>query len=161
MVLSTDGIFQDLTNQQVVDVVSRYLAEQDTANSSKGWMSSLFGGGGKNSGKHAPNAASALIKQSLTAAVENTLGRGITDSDNAARMDQILSLQAGKPRRRVHDDNTVIVLFFDHERPIILHGEKRGVDANYATLQEDVQSYVDSTATATTTTTTTTTAGSK
>jgi pyruvate dehydrogenase phosphatase len=87
LVLATDGLFQELTSQQVVDMMGKFMETK----------------------KEGDNAATYLIRQALVAASEQAIGRRSTQNAN---LSWILRLPAGA-RRNVHDDITVTVLFFD------------------------------------------------
>lgn len=88
MVMATDGLFQDLTSQQVVEIVGQWLDEQDSQGHD--------------------NAASVLVDAALLHASEAKYGR-LGAENNLAKILQMDS----KLKRNVHDDVTVVVAFFD------------------------------------------------
>uniref|UniRef100_A0A7S2XAZ7 PPM-type phosphatase domain-containing protein n=1 Tax=Lotharella oceanica TaxID=641309 RepID=A0A7S2XAZ7_9EUKA len=87
LVLACDGLFQDLTSQEVVESVGEYLQaakEQKTDH----------------------NAASWLTEKALRASASKYTRTG--------SLDELLALPQGRERRRRHDDITIQVIFFDH-----------------------------------------------
>jgi pyruvate dehydrogenase phosphatase len=117
LVVSTDGLFQDLTSQQVVDYVGEYQdlvknkVPPGTGSSSKKSFGGLFGG---SSTTDVPNCASFLISKSLLHASEDAYG---IQKSEAQSLSHIYYLQdKGKARRSIHDDNTVVVIWFDEDK---------------------------------------------
>lgn len=94
LVLATDGLFADLTSQQVVDLVGEWMQRK---------------------AQHKPNthptAAAHLTEAALVAASEYSIGRRNTQKENIS---WVLQLPESK-RRSIHDDITVLVTFFDHD----------------------------------------------
>jgi serine/threonine protein phosphatase PrpC len=118
LVVSTDGLFQDLTSQQVVDYVGEYqdlvknkVTPGSGSSKSSSWLGGLFGGGNSDD---APNCASFLISKSLLHASEDAYGK---QGSEAQSLSHIYYLQdKGKARRNIHDDNTVVVIWFDQDK---------------------------------------------
>eukprot|EP01083_Nonionella_stella_P013839 38944_1 len=94
MVLATDGLFQDLSSQEVVDHAADFLSSPKDTDT---------------------NLSAYLVEKALLAASEYRYGR-IGEENN---LNLVLNLKPGPDRRRVHDDVTVLVVFFnssaDHE----------------------------------------------
>ena len=133
LVLSTDGAFSDLSSQEVVEYVSEWMdshppsATAAAANGSSAaamassWLPSWLGGSPKPSAHSSVPSSSAvsalydnvstfLISRVLLHASEKQIGRRGSESDNLSWM---LRLPMSV-RRNVHDDISVLVLFFDH-----------------------------------------------
>jgi len=92
LVLACDGLFEDLTSAQVVDGVQEFLNASPDA-------------------KQGHNAATWLTKKALAAAaVSSGLG-----GETPGLLDYFVRLPQGRNRRRLHDDITIQVVFFDHE----------------------------------------------
>lgn len=90
VVLSSDGLFQDLNSAQVVQYVGEYLHRDKNA-------------------PHAKTASTFLIEKALLAASEYVIGRRSVENLN---LSWVVNLARGS-RRKVHDDLTVLVIFLD------------------------------------------------
>mmetsp|Transcript_16426 Transcript_16426/g.24755 ORF Transcript_16426/g.24755 Transcript_16426/m.24755 type:complete len:178 (-) Transcript_16426:85-618(-) len=93
LVLGCDGLFSDLTSQEVVDSVEEYL--RTPLEKRKG-----------------QNAAAWLTEKAMAAAADTHV---YGPRKNIDVLKSLLRLPQGRTRRRYHDDITVQVLFFDHE----------------------------------------------
>ncbi len=94
--MSSDGLFQDETSQSIVNAVGDYL--KYTKNE-----------------KNPINASSYLIKKALESASEHEIGRRSIENFN---LSWILNIAPGA-RRPVHDDLSVIVVFFDQKNKFV------------------------------------------
>ena len=144
LVLSTDGLFEDLSSQQVVEYVSDWMMQQQQRQQSaaakpdhatheasrwwQSWLGSRSGSGSAagNNGSSSSSSSSAsssssvsplldnvssfLISRALLHASEAQIGRRATEAEN---LSWILRLPVAQ-RRNVHDDVSIIVVFFDH-----------------------------------------------
>lgn len=140
MVMATDGLFQDLNSQQVVDYVGEWLSLRSSSSSgsvsgaaSKSPASTGSGGGLSSfwplssftsSSSSAPssssltfttNASSYLIEAALKHASEHAIGRRSKPAEN---LSWIMQLPV-EMKRNVHDDVSVIVVLFDHSNRFV------------------------------------------
>jgi len=96
LVVACDGLFQDLNNQQVVDVVAGHLKNPPE-------------------GK---NPATSLVEAALVAASQHAFGSSwltrITGGDSQESLSKLFASNEQR-RRNVHDDVTVLVIFPDQE----------------------------------------------
>jgi len=115
VVLATDGLFEDLTNQQVVEYVGQYLDKKT---------------------KNLPPTASAwLVERALVhAAMADPSVRGKPYNEI---LYSLMGLPAGRSRRRRHDDVTVIVV---HLAATSQSGEEASVESKLE-LQPEYRSY--------------------
>jgi len=106
MVLATDGLFQDLSSQEVVDYVGDFIAKRGTAQ------------------QITDNASTLLIEKALLRAGEKHAERfyrvasqavGVAPSDEHVRAHLSYVITLPKDfKRKVHDDITVVVVFFNN-----------------------------------------------
>ena len=131
LILSTDGLFEDMDSQEAVEYVAEWMDAHaktgaGSGNSSgsswlPGWLS------GASSSSKAPsssssspsavsspasydNASAFLLSRALMHASEKQIGRRANESDS---LSWILRLPLAA-RRNVHDDVSVLVVLFDH-----------------------------------------------
>jgi serine/threonine protein phosphatase PrpC len=90
MILSSDGLFQDLDSQTVVESLGNWVENKENQRIS---------------------ASSHLIKKALLTASESEIGR--RSGGENVNLSWIVGLDPGT-RRLVHDDLSVLVVFFDH-----------------------------------------------
>lgn len=111
MVMASDGLFQDLNSQQVVEYVGEWLALQ-SADAERAAKSSRFRLSNPPADqKYCKNASTYLIKQSLLHASEHAVGRRRKENEN---LSWIMQLPIDS-KRNYHDDISVVVVFFDHK----------------------------------------------
>lgn len=102
LVLSSDGLYQDLDAASVVEYVGEFLHNPQLQADMRN------------------NASAYLTKQALQAASESAIGRrtvtlsGVGGAENL-NLSFILQLPPSK-KRNYHDDITVLVVFFDHTK---------------------------------------------
>jgi pyruvate dehydrogenase phosphatase len=108
MVMATDGLFQDLHSQQVVELVGQWIDTQRAEEKRKAGSlaSRTFGSPAPG---YLPNAATFLIRSALQHASEARFGRRRKENEN---LSLVLQLPSDK-KRNFHDDVSVVVLFFD------------------------------------------------
>jgi pyruvate dehydrogenase phosphatase len=98
LVIATDGLWMDLSSEQVVQAVGEFLARRNSSTPPS-----------------PPTASGWLVKQALLASVS----RGITSRTRAVPSEQeLLSFVVQVPpgrRRSIHDDITVTVVLFDKD----------------------------------------------
>eukprot|EP00472_Partenskyella_glossopodia_P005162 CAMPEP_0197542028 /NCGR_PEP_ID=MMETSP1318-20131121/67486_1 /TAXON_ID=552666 /ORGANISM="Partenskyella glossopodia, Strain RCC365" /LENGTH=301 /DNA_ID=CAMNT_0043101265 /DNA_START=1343 /DNA_END=2248 /DNA_ORIENTATION=- len=99
LVLACDGLFQDLSSQQVVDGVVEFMSTPEHQ-------------------RNGHNAATWLTQKALEQPakhhardLERHYGTKMEINDV---MKQLVTLPQGRSRRRLHDDITIQVIFFDH-----------------------------------------------
>ena len=140
IIVSTDGLFQDMSSQEAVDYAAAYLAQQrdreqqhssasPSVSSRSSWLpqwarsSSSSGSSGSSSSSSSsasivsrlssvvwPSCSSFLASRALLHASEKHIGRRQTDADN---LSWVAQLPIGE-RRAVHDDCTVMIIHLAH-----------------------------------------------
>jgi len=94
LVIACDGLFQDLSSQEVVDEVAEFMRTPKEE-------------------RKGHNAATWLTERALAAAAKPHCTE---PKDTNAVLRDFISLPQGRSRRHLHDDITVQVVFFDHEQ---------------------------------------------
>ena len=130
MILSTDGLFQDVTSQEAVNIVSKYI--NDLKQKKIPWYKSLFKSDNDDNNN---NAAYKLLNHSLTRAIQNISG----NSNFNDQKQKMLNVKPGE-RRKYHDDNTIIVIFFNHEANNI--GKTKAQNIKKITLPDEFVQYI-------------------
>ena len=139
LVLSTDGAFSDLSSQEVIEYVSEWMdshpqqhraataaaaggggGNASAAGIASSWLPSWFGGSSRPKAASSVSASAAsalydnvstfLISRVLLHASEKQIGRRGSETEN---LSWTLRLPMSV-RRNVHDDISILVLFFDH-----------------------------------------------
>ena len=131
LVLSTDGLFEDLSSQEVVEYVSEWMeahrsdSQPSTRLSGSRWLPSWLSGSSSHGTPPSSsstatatasslsaydNVSSFLISRALLHASEKQVGRLKSEADSLS-----WALRVALPQRRhVHDDLSVLVVFFEH-----------------------------------------------
>jgi len=110
LVMASDGLFQDLHSQQVVEMVGEWMDAQEAEKKRRESLASRTFG--SPAAGFLPNAATHLIRSALQHASEARFGRRRKENEN---LSLVLQLPADR-KRNFHDDVSVVVLFFD-QRP--------------------------------------------
>ena len=122
LILSTDGLFEDMSSQEAVEYVSEWMESRKNASSassspSTSWLPSWLTGSSHSTSSTPSNASAAydnastfLISRALLHASEKQIGRRVSEAEN---LSWILRLPMSV-RRNVHDDVSILVVFFDH-----------------------------------------------
>lgn len=126
LVMGTDGLFADMSNQEVVDCVGEYIAAVRAARPMKSFEPTVPSNVRSDAAsKPAPvvihpygppasltdlSASAFLLRRALANAGRNLCRSSDTEEDHGLSV--TLSIPAGH-RRRFHDDITVLVIWFD------------------------------------------------
>ena len=121
VIVGTDGLFQDMTSQEVVDYAAEYLEQQKQQQSvslwSKRWPSFMRSQPTTTttttpslSNVTWPSCSTFLLSRALLHASEKHIGRKQSDVDNLLWITQLPLSE----RRAVHDDCTVVVIHLTH-----------------------------------------------